>query len=232
MISMYWSDLSHDKKTDLLAKIFINELKMFHFTGESDSIVHDIVQLLIDRVSKETKYNIGQHVDLLLKAYATDSVEHTRPGRGELLPDNLLYIDNKYVNISDAEQAYIRHMIHALCNNIILLLMIGSSTLHSIMPKVQPFWCVERLIQLFVNMRLHTPKDMLTKCYGTIIKNMKRARDERALDPRRDLGFVMFQSLIKEKDILEQLLPSEFDDKTSFRDKFKILISRVNKYKF
>jgi hypothetical protein len=66
---------------------------------------------------------------------------------------------------------------------------------------------------MFLNMRLHTGKDVLSDRYSAIINNMKYSQESSVHDDnRRDLGYALLQSLVKEKDILEEMLPDNIPD--------------------
>jgi hypothetical protein len=221
-----WSDLSNIDRTDFVCNLFLHELEIFHFSGEDDKFINVIFKSCIDSLSDSTKQHIGSHLNLLISAYANDCSDHTlNPEVSQPIPNYLLILRNFKVKLSLAEQGYLRHMIHALCNNVVLLLMIGSSMLHGIIPGIQPFWCVDRLIQMFVNMRIHTTQDVLLDRYTNMIKNMQQSRDtNKENDDRRDLSYSLFQSIIKEKDILEQLLPGNIPE-----DEMIIALKRIRK---
>lgn len=214
MSSYKWCSISNVERAELISKLFLYELKTFHFNGINDNFINNLIKSCIDNISIETKEHIGRHLDIILNAYSLDSKHHTVPSEFEqLLPQSILKIDNKVIELTQEQKGYIRHMLHAICNNIVLVMMIFSSTLHSIIPGIQPFWCVDRLIQMFLNMRLHTGKDVLSDRYSAIINNMKYSQESSVHDDnRRDLGYALLQSLVKEKDILEEMLPDNIPD--------------------
>jgi len=206
-----WCDLTDINCFNIFVNIMIAELKVFHFSNTEDDQVVKTVSTILDSLSENTKHHLGKHLRMLVTTYADTSAEHTVPANNEtIIPEFLLYTkDNKYVVMSTTEKGYIRHMVHALCNNIVLILMFVSSSMHSIIPNIQPFWCVERLIQIFINMRMHTPEDTLYNCYSKVVDNMIKSRSDTTNDGRRDLDFSILQSLVKEKDILEKIFPEK-----------------------
>ena len=154
---MLWKELSDIDRFELVSQIFLAELKTFHFSGKEDDFINTLMEACINNISVKTKEHIGGHLNLIVNAYANKAVDHTVPiGQENPIPVALLKLNDQDIDLTPAESGYIRHMIHAICNNIVLMLMIFSSSLHSVIPGIQPFWCVDRLIQIFINMRIHT----------------------------------------------------------------------------
>lgn len=208
---MIWSELTDKDRFELVSQIFLAELKTFHFTSTEDDFINTLMKACINNISAETKEHLGGHLNLIVSAYANESKDHTvLIGQENPIPKALLNLNGCDINLTLTESGYIRHMIHAICNNIVLMLMIFSSSLHSVIPGIQPFWCVDRLIQIFINMRIHTHRDVLQDRYTHIINNMQSSRTGAPDENLEDINKLVVSSLFKEKDILSKLLPEEF----------------------
>ena len=174
-------------------KTIIAVVKLYLLKDTNCEIIAKILRNSVDRHSTDTYYHNKEIDDM----------------------SSIFYINKKKVKMTTHQTAYWNHFLHATINNIMLIVLVYQSLIHSLNPKKYPHNSITLLFKIFYLTRSHISLSTLKKCILSVLEDFKCNKFLKDWE----LNFLL--GIEREKSVIEKVIPKNSTPLKNMYDEFK-----------